>query len=50
MTKVNIAGLDRVAVLAALFNHTESFGIGVHATLVHTKLSVQEAQQFFWAR
>ncbi|MGW3390758.1 hypothetical protein [Streptomyces cinereoruber] len=46
MTKVNIGGLDRAAVLAALFNHTEPFGMGAHDPLAHTKLSVQEAQRF----
>ncbi|RAJ52761.1 hypothetical protein K388_05860 [Streptomyces sp. KhCrAH-43] len=44
MAKVNIAGLGRAAVLAALFNHTEPLGMGTHDPLAHTKLSVEEAQ------
>lgn len=30
MTKLNIEGLDWAAVLAALFNHTQPFGMGAH--------------------
>ncbi|MDF3303296.1 hypothetical protein [Streptomyces tropicalis] len=45
MARVNIAGLGRAAVLAALFNHTEPLGMGTYDPLAHTKLSVEEAQQ-----
>ncbi|MFH0245995.1 hypothetical protein ACGRHY_27080 [Streptomyces sp. HK10] len=45
MAKLNVEGLDWAAMLAALFNHTGPLGMGAHGSLVHTKLSVQEAQR-----
>lgn len=45
MTAIDIKGLDRAAVLTALFNHTKPFGMGAWDPLADTKLTVEEAQQ-----